>query len=249
MKTLARIALTLPLALAFAGRAPAAEIKLGTGETATATVLQYVVEPFEKATGHKINPLKVGSGKAFIELIKGGVEACTSDASLEELLAKAKKEGVDPGDASAYQVTTLAKFRIAAVVNKDNPVGALSKDQLRDLFSGKITNWKEVGGSDAPVLVVWNKFSEGANYLFTKAVLDKTPLTGEKMEVQLNEEVRNTVSTTPEAIGLLPVGMLNDSVKAPKIDDISKEILMVTKGKPSPAVEKLVAFTLEKLPR
>jgi phosphate transport system substrate-binding protein len=220
----------------------AAEFRLGTGETAWATVLQYVLAPFEKASGIKVDYLKVGSGKAFLELLKGNVEATTSDATLEELLAKAKKDGVEPGSAEQFRTVPLAKFKVAAVVHKDNPVASLSKDQLVAVFSGKATNWKEVGGPDLPILIVWNKLSEGTNYLFTKTILDKTPISTEKMDVDRNEEVRQTVSTTAEAVGILPTGIVDASVKAIEIPDVSKDILFVTKGEPNHAAKKFLQF-------
>jgi phosphate transport system substrate-binding protein len=237
------VCLSLALA-AVSGPALAAEIKVGTGETAMATVLQPVLSPFEKGTGIKVNYLKIGSGRAFLELVKNGVEAITSDASLAELIAKAKKEGVDAGDPGQFQVVSLARFKITAIVHKDNAVSALSKEQLHAIFSGKASNWKEFGGADAPIIIVWNQFSEGANYLFAKTVLDTTPVAEQRMNVGRNEEVRETVGLTPEAIGILPAAMLDPSVKRLEMPDISKEILMVTKGKPSPGVQKLIDLIL-----
>jgi phosphate transport system substrate-binding protein len=170
------------------------------------------------------------------------VDAATSDATLGELIAKAKTEGVEAGSPDQFRVVTLTKFKLAAVVHKDNPVAALSKEQLVAAFSGKAANWKDVGGPDLPILIVWNKFSEGANFLFTKTILEKTPVTDQKMDVNLNEEVRQTVAANAEAVGVLPLGMVDSSVKTVEIPDVSKEILYLTKGEPNPAAKKFLQF-------
>lgn len=220
----------------------AREIRLGTGETANKAVISGIRAPFEKASGIKLTTVKSGSGAAFIELAKGNLDASTSDMSLDDLISKAKKQGTDVGESSAYQYVSIEKFKVAVIVNSANPVKKLSKEQLHGIFSGAVANWKDVGGPDLPIMVVWNISSEGLNSLFAKTILDKTPVTTAKADVYSHGEVLQVVANSPETIGLASQKMVDPTVKSPEGPEISREILLVTKGKPSPDVQKLIDF-------
>jgi phosphate transport system substrate-binding protein len=224
------------------GNAFAGQIRLGTGETANKAVISLVRAPFEKTSGITLVTLKSGSGSAFIELVKGNLDASTSDMNLDELIAKAKKQGTEVGERSAYQYAVIEKFKVVSIINKENPVKNLSKEQLNGIFSGTVANWKDVGGPDLPIMVVWNASSEGLNSLFTKSILDKAPVSKDKAEVFSHKDVIQIVANTPEAIGLASIKMVDSTVKSPGGPEISREILLVTKGKPSNDVQKLIDF-------
>jgi phosphate transport system substrate-binding protein len=218
------------------------EIKLAGGGTVEATVINPIKGPFEKATGHKISFLKVGSKNAFGELLKGNVEAATADVGFNDLMDIAKKEKMEAGDPAGYQHVVIAKDKLIFFINKDNPVAKLSKDQLKGIFTGKIQNWKEVGGKDTPVIVVWGKLSTGTNSMVSKNILDSEAAVKDVIEVNTSDDVKATVISTPEGIGFGPIAMLDDKIKSPETPEVSRPLILVTKGKPSPNVQKLIDF-------
>lgn len=222
--------------------AEAEEIKLAGGATVETTIINPIKPYFEETTGHKIRFLKVGSKNAFFELLRGNVNASTADVSFDELIALAKKEGMDVGDISAYRYFVIGKDRLVFFIHKDNPVSKLSREQLKGIFTGKITNWKEVGGKDAPIIVVIGNLSTGTNSLVSKFILDGEKFTKDVLEVNTADDVKSNVALNLESIGFGPIKLKDDSVKVPDTPDIGRELILVTKGKPSASVQKLIDF-------
>ncbi|MCC6026347.1 MAG: substrate-binding domain-containing protein [Caldimicrobium sp.] len=218
------------------------EIKIGAGAAPTENILKPIKPYFEKATGIKLQILDYGPKQAMLELEKGVIDAASAGLSFEDWLDLMKKEGVPVKDPASLNFVEIGKDRIVVLIHKDNPVNELSKDQLKGIFTGKITNWKEVGGKDMPIIVVWGKLIPGTNKLFVEKILDGEPVLKEVLETTTAAEIKNIVAITPEAIGIGPLAVVDGSVKAPKIPDISRPITLVTKGKPSAKVQKLIDF-------
>jgi phosphate transport system substrate-binding protein len=218
------------------------ELKIGAGAAPTENILKPIKPYFEKATGIKLQILDYGPKQAMLELEKGLIDAASAGLSFEDWLDLMKKEGVPVKDPASLNFVEIGKDRIVVLIHKDNPVNELSKDQLKGIFTGKITNWKEVGGKDMPIIVVWGKLIPGTNKLFVEKILDGEPLLKEVLETTTAAEIKNIVAITPEAIGIGPLAVVDGSVKAPKIPDISRPITLVTKGKPSAKVQKLIDF-------
>jgi phosphate transport system substrate-binding protein len=218
------------------------ELKIGAGAAPTENILKPIKPYFEKATGIKLQILDYGPKQAMLELEKGAIDAATAGLSFEDWLDLMKKEGVPVKDPASLNFVEIGKDRIVVLIHKDNPVNELSKDQLKGIFTGKITNWKEVGGKDMPIIVVWGKLIPGTNKLFVEKILDGEPVLKEVLETTTAAEIKNIIAITPEAIGIGPLAVVDGSVKAPKIPDISRPITLVTKGKPSAKVQKLIDF-------
>ncbi len=220
----------------------AEEIKVGAGAAPTENVLKPIKEPFEKATGIKLAIIASGPKMALIGLQKGEVDAAAAGLSFEEWMGLMKKEGAEVQDAASLQQVTIGKDKIIVLTHKDNPVSKLSKEQLKGLFTGKIGNWKEVGGKDAPVLVVWGKLIPGTNSLFIKNIMDGESQAKDILEATTAEDVRQNVASNPEAIGIGPMAVVDATVKSPESPEIARGIILLTKGKPSPAIQKLIDF-------
>jgi phosphate transport system substrate-binding protein len=218
------------------------ELKIGAGAAPVENILKPIKPYFEKATGIKLQILDYGPKQAMLELEKGVIDAACAGLTFEDWLDLMKKEGVPVRDPASLNFVEIGKDRIVVLIHKDNPVNELSKDQLKGIFTGKITHWKEVGGKDMPIIVVWGKLIPGTNKLFVEKILDGEPVLKEVLETTTAAEIKNIVAITPEAIGIGPLAVVDGSVKAPKIPDISRPIILVTKGKPSAKVQKLIDF-------
>lgn len=229
--------------LIFGGVALAAEdIKVAGGAGPVKNVLLPIKDAFEKATGIKLIIMELGGTAAFKELVKGNQEIGAAGFSYDDLFAELKKEGGALPDKAAYTPAVVAKANIHVLVHKDNPVAKLSKDQLKGIFTGKVQNWKEVGGSDAPILITLAKLNPATNATFKSQILDGEAFTKEIAETTTADEIQQFIAGSPESIGFGPSSMIGGAVKGVETQTIERVITFITKGAPSPKVQKLYDF-------
>lgn len=217
-------------------------LKIGAGAAPTENVLKPAEVAFEKAYGLDLSIISSGPKQAFLDLDRGTVDAAAAGLSFDDWMALLKKEGVDVADSKAYQAVIIGKDKVIVIVHKDNPVAKLSKEQLTDVFSGKITNWKDVGGNDAPILVVWGGLTQGTNSMFVKHIMGGAKPTDEVIAATTAEDIRHNVASNPEAIGIGPQAILNQTIRSPETPEVARKITLITKGAPTDKVKKLLDF-------
>lgn len=146
---------------------------------------------------------------------------------------------------------------IAVVVSPNNTVSDLTIQQIQGLFSGDITNWNEVGGSDKPVVVVSRESGSGTRGAFEE-ILDLEDKVLETIVQESTGGVRTTVSTNENAIGYISAGSISEDVKALSISGIectvdniksgvytvSRPLLMLTKGALSEGTQTFIDWVL-----
>jgi len=160
------------------------------------------------------------------------------------------------------QVFTIAYDGIAIVTNPDHDLPSLTIDQVKGIFSGEITNYAEVGGPDAEIVVVSREEGSGTRAAFEELVMafgDEASLITEKALLQQsNGQIRTTVSTTPNSIGYLSFGFLDESVNAVSIDGVEptmenvkagayaiyRPLNMLTNGAPNDLAQVFLDFIL-----
>lgn len=235
---------TLFATLLLLGASPlfAEEIKIGGGGAPLDGIINPCKAAFEKSSNIKLNIVFSNATIAFKQLLNNEVEASTAGQSYEDLLVTAKKANIEVKDPASYVGTTLGKSSIYTIVHPGNPVNKLSKEQLKGIFTGKISNWKDVGGSDTPIIVVLSKINPATNSVFTKLAMDNEPYLSEILEAGRFEDLREKVAANPEAIGFGPGYIRDKTVKAVETPDFSRPIIIVTKGKPAPKIQKLIDF-------
>lgn len=123
-----------------------------------------------------------------------------------------------PDEAKALTATVVAKDGIAIVVNPKNKSVNLTTDQVRDIFNGKITNWKEVGGNDVPITVVSREAGSGTRSSFEQ-IVGNINLKKDALIQDSNGTIRETVANDANSIGYLSHGLINEKIKALKVDD------------------------------
>lgn len=219
----------------------AADLKLGGGAPPIEKSIMPVKAAFQKATDTVLDLKMYGPKFALIDLARGEISGAVLFLKQEDVAALIKKEGIQLDPASLQQ-TEVDKDVVKIIVNKENPVQSLTKEQAKGIFTGKITNWKDVGGKDAPVIVVYSEIIKGVNDLFSKHVLGGAPFTKEVLDTTSAKEVRNAVATNPEAIGLSAISMVDGSVKSLENPEIAVPVIIYSKGAPSPALQKLIDF-------
>ena len=220
----------------------AEELKIGAGAAPTETILKPVKSAFEKKSGLTLNIVSSGPKQAFIDLEKGNLDAAAAGLSIDDWWALLKKEGVAVADQSAYKSSVIGKDKVIVLLHKDNKIPSLSQEQLAGIFSGKIQNWKDVGGKDMPVLIVWGSLIPGTNSMFTKVALGGAAISKDVLEATTAEDIKDKIKSNPEAVGIGPAVLVDASVHSPSTPEVSRPITVMTKGTPNAKVLKLLEF-------
>lgn len=165
-----------------------------------------------------------------------------------------------PGETEKYGLVSFpfAIDGVAVAVNPANPVAALTTAQIRDIFAGKVRNWKEIGGADAPIHLYTRDEASGTREVFWKKLLDKGQIATAANVVASNGAMKTALAKDKDGIGYVGIGYVDKSVKAPTLDGvaptqknaasgkypITRKLYMNTKGKPQGLAEAFVAYIL-----
>jgi phosphate transport system substrate-binding protein len=147
---------------------------------------------------------------------------------------------------------------VAIVVNPANGVGALTKNQVKDIFSGKTTNWKQVGGIDKAINLYTRDEASGTREVFWEKALDKGAISPKASVVVSNGAMKSAIASDPFAIGYVSVGHIDAGVKAVSLDGIAPTLETVktkkytisrglysnTKGAPTGLAKKFIDYLL-----
>ncbi|MBI5524081.1 MAG: phosphate ABC transporter substrate-binding protein [Desulfarculus sp.] len=181
-----------------------------TGSTTVLPVAQKAAEVFMKKNPQvNVTVAGTGSGDGIKAIIDRTCDIGNSSRQMKDKeQALAKEKGVD------VKEFTVALDCIVPVVNPVNPVKDLSMAQLKEIYTGKIKNWKEVGGEDKPVVVVSRDSSSGTFEVWNEMVLKKERVRPDAQLQASNGAVAQAVAGNKYAIGYVGIGYLNPKVKA-----------------------------------
>jgi phosphate transport system substrate-binding protein len=193
---------------------PAAYIENKGSDTIVNLALAWAEEYQSEHVDVRISVTGGGSGTGIAALINNTVDIANASRKIkDEELAEAQAKGVNPVE------HIIARDAIAVIVNPENPVNELTLKQISDIYSGKITNWKDVGGDDRPIVKLSRETNSGTHVYFLETVLrlgskvDKTLFSTDTLLLPSSEGIISEVRLNPNAIGYDGLGYVPKDLK------------------------------------
>ena len=180
-----------------------------SGSTSVGPTIEVLAEEYKKNNDVKIEVQQVGSSSGIKNTIDG-----TSNLGMSSRDLKDEEE-------QSLDETQIAIDGIAVITNIENKVNDLTMNQVKDIFTGKITNWKEVGGEDAQIVVVSREEGSGTRDGFQELVgFESKELSKDSQICDGSGAVKSTIEGNKNAIGYISFGYVKDDIKSVKIDGL-----------------------------
>ncbi len=267
MKAMPRNALILLTLLAIAGcsRSNKNSIQIKGSDTMVNLAQAWAERFMEERPNNFIAVTGGGSGTGLSSLISSTCDCAMSSRDIKDReIVLAIKRGINP-----YEIK-VALDGLAVVVHPDNPVDRLTMDQLAGIFSGKLTNWKELGGVDERIVVLSREVNSGTHVYFKEHVLRKNDKTSKEefapgaLMLSSSQAIADEVAGNSAAIGYYGMGYISKKHKpvaiakdtespyvAPTINNIisgsypiSRPLLLYTNGEPMGLIKEFIDFAL-----
>lgn len=220
------------------------------GSTTVGPIAKSYAAYFTKKFDVPVTVSESGSGNGAKSLINGACDIASMSRSMKpQELAAARSKGVNPF------ASVVALDGLAMVVHPSNPVRSLTKVQIADIYTGKVTNWKQLGGPNARIVVMQRESNSGTEESFKDLVVGKsTRITSDAETQSSNGAVKSRIALTKGAIGFIGLGFLDSTVKAVAVNGVlpsevtvknrtyllSRALYMVTDGTPSGVVKQFI---------
>jgi phosphate transport system substrate-binding protein len=255
-----RIALAVLTALTFAPALSQAAVTVKGSDTLVILSQRWAEDYMNKHAGKKIQVTGGGSGTGIAALINGTTDIANASRNMKKDEAEKVKKafGVDPVE------TTVAKDGVAIYVNEANPLTQITPEQLKSIYQGDVTNWKAVGGPDAPI-VLYSRENSSGTYVFVKEhVLKGADYAASAQTLPGTAAVVNAIAKEKNGIGyggaayakgikeLHVVGADGkayaasaENVKSGKYP-LSRGLFVYTRGAPAGEVKEFIDYCLSK---
>lgn len=240
---LAALNMAVPL---FAGKA------VMEGSTTVLPIAQKAAEVFmNNNPGEEISVRGGGSGVGIASIIEGTCDIADASRAIKPAeLEKAAKKGRD------LKAHVIAMDGISHIVHPSNSVAGLTRAQIKEIYTGRASNWNKFGGPDLKIVVISRDSSSGTFEAFSEMVLEKKKVRPDAIMQASNQAIASIVARTPGAIGYIGLGYISSSVKAISVDGvmptketvlrnkypITRPLFMYTNGKPEGTVKKFIDF-------
>ena len=191
-----------------------------SGSTSVGPLMEKIAEKYEEENSNiSIEINQTGSSAGIKDAMDGISQIGMSSRDLKD------------EEAAKVKATVLAYDGVAVITNTGNSVKELTIGQIRDIFTGKITNWSEVGGSNAPIVVVSREAGSGTRTAFEEGVeYSEEELVKDAIISKGNGDVKTTVSTNENAIGFVSFEYVDDAISSINVNGIEPTAANVKAG-------------------
>jgi phosphate transport system substrate-binding protein len=206
-----------------------------------------------------------GTGTGLAALVNGTTDIANASRKIKaEEISDAEKNGIEP-----YEIE-IARDAIAVIVHRANPVQHLTLPQISDIYSGQITNWRELGGDDRPIVLLSRESNSGTHVFFLEQVVrlgqkdNQTLFSVDTLLLPSSEGITAEVRQNPNAIGYDGLGYITPDVKMvavaatadgkfvlPSVETvnngqypIARSLFMYTRGEPAGALQQYLDWIL-----
>jgi phosphate transport system substrate-binding protein len=216
------------------------------GSTSVQPFIEKVAEHFaEKNPEIPVNVQGGGSTAGVQATING---TCDIGASSRNL--KPSERGLE--------TVLIALDGIAVIVHKDNPIEDLTVEQVRDIFTGRTTNWRELGGINSTIIPVTREEGSGTRASFEEMIMGEDAISDACLVQDSNGAVREIIATTRQGVGYISVGLIDEREKAVALNGVeptlaniasdryrfARPFLLLLRDKPQGDAKKFIEYTL-----
>ncbi len=226
------------------------------GSTTVLPIAQRTAEVFMgKHPDINITVRGGGSGVGIASIIDGTCDIGDASRPIKDKeIKKAIDKGVNP------KANVVAMDGIAVIVHPSNKVDKLTMEQIREIYTGKISNWSQTGGTNTKIVIISRDSSSGTFETFNNLALKKARVRPDALMQASNQAVATTIAQTPGGIGYVGLGYLSSSVKAVAVDGVmpskktvlsqdyklARPLFMYTNGEPKGVVKQYMDFVTGK---
>ena len=225
-----------------AGAARADTLTIQGSSTFSTNILIPNKTAIEAMSGQSLKIVGIRSDIGLLRLLSRQAEFAVISTSLPHAVEAAKKSRPDLpyGDLVAFPVSHV---RVAFAVNPDNPVRHAGMRVLRQVLSGAVTNWKDLGGADVPIRVTYVEGGGGVTLCVAGELFGTSSFTpANPIRVNYGSQVIKVVEQEPRALGIAQLGLVKEHQLPELATDqvIEQELSLVTLGKPTPAQRSVI---------
>jgi phosphate transport system substrate-binding protein len=207
------------------------------GSTTVGPIVKAFAEHFKQVKGVNVTVSESGSGNGAKSLINGVCDVASMSRFMKDTEFRAAIEK------SVFPVAHVVAFDgLVMVVHPSNPIQKLTIEQVRDIYSGKLTNWRELGGPDHPIVAISRDTNSGTYETFAHMVMKEAKVATNIEHVGSNGAARQNVRNTPGAIAYVGLGFVDRSLKPITVGEIPPTRRNIASGR-YPLARPLYLFT------
>jgi phosphate transport system substrate-binding protein len=219
------------------------ELKVSGAAAVAGGIITPNKAAIEQESGLTLNLTVNGDANGLKDLYAGKTDVAMIAAPVKITADAINKANPGSISVTGFEVAPIGEISIRFVVNPGNPVKSLSEAQLKDIFSGKVTSWKEVGGAYQPIMVVAEAPGFGTRSNIVASLLGGSDITEKARIVQALVQVTQVVGQAPNAIGYGNAASITGAVAVIPGTEVKQSLGLATKGAPNADVKKLIDVT------
>lgn len=229
--------------------ASAQVLEVSGATTVQRRVLEPGAEPLKAATGIQLKIMGPGTGKGMLALFDGKVPVAAAGESLDDAVASAKAVAAESGRTLTVPANLvyhqIASDNIVVAVNANNPVKALTKQQIHDIMVGKVKNWNQVGGPNLPIKVYAAAPGQAVRTAVQKGFMDGAEYPAETVDIRTAVEQLKVIAGDPAGIGAMSEPVIKagpEKVHVVTGAVIPRPLGFVTIGAPNASAQKMIDY-------